>query len=634
MRRSILLLPVVMLLWNACTYTGQQAPQVAPIIPMEDFFRNPTKTAFELSPSGELFAFMQPWENRLNVYVQGTDSDEAIRVTSATERDIAGYLWVSDQRLIYIQDEGGDENFRIYAVDSDGQNSQNLTPFKVQARLIDDLEANEDEILVGLNQRDPRVHDAYRINVHTGELTLVAENPGNISSWITDHEGRLLAAMTSDGVNESLLYRKSEDAAFETIITTSFKETLHPLLFTFDNQNLYVTSNRGRDKQAIYIFDIGTSSTTELIFEHPEVDVSRLLYSKKRKVITGVSYTQAKTSYHFFDEARGNLQRRLEEQLPGFEVRIVDFNRAETRCMVRTFSDRSRGSYYYYDIESDHLLKLADINPWLNADHLAAMRPISYVSRDGLTINGYLTLPVGVEPSNLPVVIHPHGGPWARDFWTFNPGVQFLANRGYAVLQMNFRGSTGYGRKFWELSFKNWGKTMQDDITDGVYWLIEEGIADPERIGIYGGSYGGYATLAGVTFTPDLYACAVDYVGVSNILTWMDAIPPYWEMYREMLYEMVGHPEEDRELLVSASPFYHVDQIQVPLLIAQGANDPRVPKAESDQIVEALRKRGIDVPYMVKENEGHGFRNEENRFDFYRAMENFLAEHLGGRLAP
>ena len=616
----------------AAATSCQRAP--APIIPMEDFFRNPTKVNFELSPNGEYIAFMQPWERRLNVHVQQIGTDEVVRITSATERDIAGYLWASDDRIVYVQDRGGDENFRLYAVDIDGENELTLTLFeKVQARLIDDLEDNPDEMLVALNNRDPRLHDVFRVDVNTGDLTLLAENPGNINRWITDHEGKLRAAVTSDGVMESILYRETEEDEFKTIVTTSFKETLAPLFFTFDNQNFYVTSNRGRDKDAIFTFDVSTAQEGELIFEHPEVDVTRLMYSRLRKVITGVSYTTDMTEYHFFDEDREALQKQLEKLLPKVEVRVVDFSKDETRCMVRTFSDKTRGHYYFYDREKDDLVEVADISPWLNEEHMASMKPIKYTSRDGLTIHGYLTLPVGARAKNLPVVINPHGGPWARDVWGFSPTVQFLANRGYAVLRMNFRGSTGYGREFWEISFKQWGETMQDDITDGVHWIIDEGTADPERIGIYGGSYGGYATLAGVTFTPDLYACGVDYVGPSNLFTLLETIPPYWELMRQMMYEMMGDPEKDQELLRAASPLFHADSIRVPLLVAQGANDPRVKQAESDQIVEALRARGIDVPYMVKENEGHGFRNEENRFDFYRAMEQFFAKHLGGRLA-
>ncbi|HNI46190.1 MAG TPA: S9 family peptidase, partial [Chitinophagales bacterium] len=301
---------------------------------------------------------------------------------------------------------------------------------------------------------------------------------------------------------------------------------------------------------------------------------------------------------------------------------------AEDKILVRTISDRSKGTYYLYDVEKDTMTFLANVAPWLKANELAQMKPIQYTSRDGLTIHGYLTLPNGVEAKNLPVVVNPHGGPWFRDQWMFNPEVQFLANRGYAVLQINFRGSTGYGRQFWEDSFKQWGLNMQNDITDGVQWLIEQGIANPKRIAIYGASYGGYATLAGVTFTPDLYACAIDYVGVSNLFTFMNTIPPYWKPYLEMMYEMVGHPEKDAELLRATSPVFHVDKIKAPLFVVQGRHDPRVNIDESDQIVAALQARGVDVQYMVKDDEGHGFMNQENKFELYKAIEAFFATHL------
>ena len=293
------------------------------------------------------------------------------------------------------------------------------------------------------------------------------------------------------------------------------------------------------------------------------------------------------------------------------------------------YSDKSRGTYYYYDIEKNSLKKLASLSPWLNSNDMADMLPISYKSRDGLTIPGYLTLPINYKKGEkISVVINPHGGPWARDEWGFNSQVQFLANRGYAILQMNFRGSTGYGRKFWEIRFKQWGKTMQNDITDGVNWLIDEGIADPEHIAIYGASYGGYATLAGLAFTPEIYKCGIDYVGVSNIFTLLETLPPYWELGRKMMYEMIGDPNTEKDLLREASPLFHIDKIKAPLFVAQGANDQRVKQAESDQIVHALKKKGIDIPYMLKKNEGHGFYNEENQFDFYKKMEKFLAKYL------
>ena len=601
-------------------------------IPMEDFFRNPEKSSFNISPDGLQIAYMKPWEegNRMmNIYVKAIDSDEELRLTKASERSIYGFFWISDERIAYIQDKGGDENLRLYAVNIDGTNEVNLTPFdNVKSQIIDDLEDDPDFMIIGLNIRNPQIHDAYRLNVNSGELTMLAENPGNISSWMTDNNGVLRIATTSDGVNTSILYRENETEDFKSILTTNFKESVSPLFFTFDNKELYVSSNRNRDKSAIYTFNLDNAKEEKLIFEHPDVDVYNLMRSKKRKIITGVAYTTDKTHKVFFDKEREVLQQKLEAELPGVDIGISGFNSDETKAVLVAYSDKSRGTYYYYDLEKDNLVKLADLSPWLNKEDMASMVPITYKSRDGLTIHGYLTLPVASSGENLPVVVNPHGGPWARDYWGFNPEVQYLANQGYAVFQMNFRGSTGYGREFWEKSFKQWGKTMQDDITDGVNWLISEGIADPDRVAIYGASYGGYATLAGLTFTPDLYACGVDYVGVSNLFTFIETIPPYWELYREMLYEMVGHPEKDKELLTVASPALNVENIKAPLFIAQGANDPRVKKAESDQMVEALKNQGVDVPYMVKENEGHGFYNEENRFDFYRAMTDFLDKHL------
>ena len=624
LKKSKVLLLIIIL--AGCS---NQMSKKAPLIPMEDFFRNPDKSSFQISPDGQHIAYMKPWKTRMNVHVINVETTNETRLTSSEDRGIYGYGWLGNNRIGYVKDDGGDENIHFFAVNIDGTNEIDLTPFEnVQTRMIDDLEDDPDHIILGLNKRDPRIHDAFRVNVTDGTMKLIAENPGNISGWMTDHDGNLRVAITSDGVNTSLLYRDSESESFKTILTTDFKVRVDPLFFTFDNKNLYVASNRNRDKSAIYTFDITETQEKELIFENDQVDVSGLMYSKKRKVLTGVSYTVAKREIFFFDDWRKDIQNKLERKFPGYEVGITSFSKDEKNAVVVTYSDKSRGTYYSYDVEKNEINELAKISPWLNEDHMAEMKPITYTSRDGLTIPGYLTLPVGSDGKNLPFVVHPHGGPWARDSWGYNSEVQFLANRGYAIFQMNFRGSTGYGRKFWESSFKQWGKTMQDDITDGVNWLIDQGIADPDRIAIYGASYGGYATLAGLAFTPDLYTCGVDYVGVSSLFTFMESMPPYWELYRSMMYEMVGHPENDKEMLTSASPLLHVENIKVPLFIAQGANDPRVKKTESDQIVEALKARGIEVPYMVKDNEGHGFYNEENQFDFYREMEKFLEKYL------
>ena len=602
----------------------------APLIPMEDFFRNPEKSSFKISPNGNYIAYMKPWKTRMNVYVMNINTENKTQLTSSVERSIYGFSWLTNDRIGFIKDDGGDENMHFYAVNIDGSNEIDLTPFdNVQARIIDDLEDDPNYIIIGLNRRNPQIHDPYRVNVNNGKMEMIAENPGNISGWMTDHDGKLRIAITSDGVNTSILHRDSESDQFKSIITTDFKVSVSPLFFTFNNKNLYVASNRGRDKSGIFEFNIEKAKEGKLIFEHNEVDVSGLMYSKKRKVLTGVSFTVAKNDMVFFDTWRENIQQKLESNFSGFEVGITSFSEDETKAVVVTYSDKSRGTYYYYDVNSNKLTELGKVSPWLNEDHMAEMKPVQYKSRDGLTINGYLTVPKGSNGKNLPVVVNPHGGPWARDSWGYRSEIQFLANRGFAVFQMNFRGSTGYGREFWEISFKEWGKSMQDDITDGVNWLIDEGIANPDRIAIYGASYGGYATLAGLVFTPDIYACGVDYVGVSSLFTFMESLPPYWELYRSMLYEMVGHPETDKELLALSSPLLHIDKIKAPLFIAQGANDPRVKKSESDQIVEALQKAGIEVPYMVKDNEGHGFYNQENQFDFYREMEKFLLKHIG-----
>lgn len=602
---------------------------------VEDFFRNPEKSNYQLSPDGLHFSFMAPYERRKNIFVQKIGSDEAIRLTASIDRDISGYGWASANRLIYIKDAGGDENFQLYAVDYDGSNPQDLTPFEgVRIQLIDILEDNADEMIIGMNKNNPQLFDPYRINIHTGETVQLASNDNimePIDAWMTDHDGRLrIATKVVNGTETVLMYRDHEEQPFRDVLKTDFTESMSVLFFDFKKDHIvYAASNLGRDKTQIVQFDMHQGKEVgEVIFKHAEVDVSGLHYSKKRKVLTSISYLTDKRHRIFLDKITEGWFIKLEEQLPGYEVSIASYNKEETKFIVRTYTDRSLGAYYFYDTLSGDLQKIIDVSPWLDEHDLAEMKPIEYQTRDGLTIHGYLTLPPNKEASNLPMIINPHGGPWVRDSWGYNPEVQLLASRGYGVLQTNYRGSTGYGKSFFKASFKQWGKQMQDDITDAVHWLITEGIADKEKIAIYGGSYGGYATLAGVAFTPELYCCAIDYVGVSNLFTFMKTMPPYWKPYLDMMYEMVGNPEKDKEQMTEASPVFFVDQIQSPLFVVQGANDPRVNIDESDQIVRSLRSRNVDVPYLVKYNEGHGFHNEENRFEMYKATLGFFSKYL------
>lgn len=605
-------------------------------IPLEDFFRNSERTGYQLSPDGNYISYMAPYKDRLNVFVRRVDEtdEHAIRITNETERSVAGYMWADNQRLLYMKDTAGDENYQLYGVHRDGSDDRAYTAFDgVRTSLIDDLEEQQGVVMIGMNKRNPEVFDPYRLNIETGELTLLAENPGNIQGWMTDHDGRLrVATAIVDGVNTQILYRDTEDVPFKPVLTTNFRDVVSFMEFTPDNKEVYAATNLHRDKTILVRMNPATCEELEVLYENERYDIASISYSRKRKKLLSVYCTGHKEPVrHYFDAEEEQLRQRIKAHFPNQRYGIADTDKAEENYLIYVGGDRTRGSYWHYNALTDEAKKIADLAPWIKSDEMNAMHPVCYTTRDGLQIEAYLTLPDGLTPDTakqLPVVVNPHGGPWARDCWGYSSEVQFLSNRGYAVFQMNFRGSIGYGRHFLEASYKQWGLKMQNDITDGVKWLIEQGIANPNRIAIYGGSYGGYATLAGLTFTPDLYACGIDYVGVSNLFTFMKTIPPYWRPMLEMMYEQVGHPEHDADQLAATSPALHADKIKVPLFVAQGANDPRVNKSESDQMVEALRQRGVVVEYMVKDNEGHGFHNQENRFDFYRAMERFLKAHL------
>jgi dipeptidyl aminopeptidase/acylaminoacyl peptidase len=428
-------------------FDGRAESAIPPEIPLRDFFRNPETAGYQLSPSGESIAFLKSVDSRMNVWIQPRAGGEAKQITHVKDRDVAGYFWKGDKYIAYLKDNGGDENFHVYVAASDGSQERDLTPFEgVRADIIDDLRDNPTEMIVALNKRKKEIFDAFRLNVESGELQSVAENPGSITDWVTDHDGNVRVGISTDGVNTSLVYRKTDKEPWKTIITTSFKEKFTPEFFTFDNENLYGISNIGRDTAAAVVFDLDGRKETKVLYENPDVDVAGLTYSRKRKVLLTASYSTWKQERKFFDPVIERIFKTVQEKIPGFEVGFVSTNKDEDLFVVRALNDRTRPVFYLYDVKSGDLTKLADSAPWLRADDLAEVKPIEYKSRDGLTIHGYLTLPKGRVPKNLPVVVNPHGGPWARDQWGFDPETQFLANRGFAVLQMNFRGSTGYGR--------------------------------------------------------------------------------------------------------------------------------------------------------------------------------------------
>ena len=609
-----------------------------PKFPIRDFFANPERAYFRLSDDGKTLGFMEPvaengGKRRLNVFVQKLEGSKPVgeprQLTHETARDINIYYWKGSDRILYTKDFGGDENFHVVAVDVATGKITDLTPYeKTRAGITDYLPDDPDHILVEHNRRNPEVFDVYRVDLATGKEELVAENPGDIVGWQTDQQGHVLMAAKSQGLDTTLLYRPDEKSEWKPIITFDYKTHVDPAFFAADAKKVFMLSNRGRDRTALVTIDPTKPDDEQVIFVDAQADVGNADWSRARKRLTMAIYERDKTQREFFDPYMEKVFRSLQKKLPGMEINLQNSNKAEDKYIVAASNDRTPGARYIYDVKQDSLSKLGEINPKIPEAAMSFMKPVSYTSRDGRLIHGYLTLPAGREGKNLACIVNPHGGPWARDSWGYSPEVQFLANRGYCVLQMNFRGSTGYGREFWMASFGQWGRTMQDDVTDGAKWLVAQGVADPKRIGIYGGSYGGYATLAGVTFTPDLYAAAVDYVGVANMFTFMKTIPPYWRPFLPKFYEMVGNPEKDADRLAAVSPVMHVENIRTPLFVVQGARDPRVNKAESDQMVEALKKRGVDVQYMVKDDEGHGFRNEENQFEFYGAMEKFFGDHL------
>lgn len=626
----LVLLAVFIFIGVSASFTGPEATK-APLIDMKMFFKNGEKENFQISPDGKYYSYIAGYKDMLNVYVRKIGDKNAVRVTNDTLRSIWMYFWKGN-RIVYLQDVGGDENFQLFSVNVTGKGLKALTPFPgYRTGVLDALRfipGKEKEMLISINKRDKQYFDPYLVNIETGKLTLMYENKQNYDSWYTDNNGVIRMATKTDGVNITYMYRNTEKDEFAPLLTTSFRETFNPQSFNAANKNIYVMSNIGRDKIALVEFDPVANKEVKQLYAQPDYDLMGAYYDKKKKKLANVWWTGEKSEDFYFDKQREQIINRLQKQLPGYKIYFGSTDDEMKHGIMVVYNDRLPNNYYVCDFTTGEAKKIANPYPWLNEKDMAFMKPISYTSRDGLVIHGYLTLPKGVVAKNLPVVVNPHGGPWYRDGWGFNPEVQFLANRGYAVLQMNFRGSTGYGKKFWESSFKQWGKKMQDDVTDGVEYLKKQGIADPKRIAIYGGSYGGYATLAGVAFTPDLYTCAVDYVGVANLFTFMKTIPPYWKPYLDQFHEMVGDPVKDSLLFAEASPVLHADKIKVPMLVAQGANDPRVNKAESDQMVAALKSRGIEVEYLVKNNEGHGFLNQNNRFDFYGAMEKFLNKHM------
>ena len=610
---------------------------MVPLIPLRHLFDNPERAGARLAPDGRRWSFLAPRDGVMNVWVADLEGGEPWPVTDDRHRGIRAYLWSRDgERIIYLQDQGGDENHHVYCVPADGGGrARDLTPFPgVRAGLIAAPRATPRHLLISLNLRDRSLFDAYRLTLSTGRLTLVGENPGNILGWQEDRAGRVRAAVaqTPSG-DHRLLVREREDAPLRVVAEYANEDGGHPFAFTPDGSKLWVGSAKGADRLRLVELD-PTDGGERVIDEDAVADLSGPVISGLTGELLGAVYLRDRVVMHAFGERFGRDWEALGALHDG-DPHIVGQDAAQTRWIVTFNDDRDPGATYLYERDTGAHRFLYRSRPWLEPEHLAPMRPVTIASRDGLTLHSYLTLPVDGPQRDLPAVLVVHGGPWARDAWGYDPEAQLLANRGYAVLQVNYRGSTGFGKAFTHAAEKQFAAKMHDDLIDGVRWLVERGIADRERIAIYGGSYGGYAALVGASFTPDVFACAISLVGPSSLVTLIRSFPPYWKpLLAGSWYRYVGDPDdpEQRADLEARSPLNRVDDIVAPLLVIQGANDPRVTKAESDQIVAALRARGVEVEYMVKDDEGHGFVRPENRMDAHRALERFLARHIGGRV--
>jgi len=618
---------------NAGKRTG--GPEV-PLIPREVLFGNPEKIGPSLSPDGRDLAYLAPDErNVLQVWLRSPGQQDDRKLTNDEKRGIYSYFWTYDGRhMVYEQDSDGDENYHLYAVDIASGSVRDLTPFPgARAMRIARSPERPGEILVGINARDLSVFDVYRVDLATGAAELMVENPGQVNAWWADAELAVRAALLAcDDGGFDLMVRPAAEADWRTLRHWGPDEEGSPIGFSKDGRTLYLKSNHDANTLRLVAVDLD-SGQERVLAEDPQYDLETVLRHPVERTVQAAGFCRDKLGWQVLDQAvAGDFDFLL--GVRDGELRILSRDLADTTWVVGYTTDDGPVYYYTYDRQARQARPLFTSNSKLESLPLAKMQPVTYTARDGLTIHAYLTLPPGAEPKNLPTVLRAHGGPWWRYAWGYDAVGQWLANRGYAVLQVNYRGSTGYGKDFLNAGNREWAGKMHDDLIDGVEWLKARGIADPDRIAIMGGSYGGYATLVGLTFTPDVFACGVDIVGPSSLITLLRTVPPYWKTRMKVWAHRLGDVEKDEAFLKSRSPLYFAHRIKKPLLIGQGANDPRVKQAESDQIVAAMRKANIPVEYIVYTDEGHGFVRPENRIHFFARAEQFLAKHLGGRAEP
>lgn len=614
----------VTVVFNACYKNSVRK------IPVISFFKTPEKTAFHISPNGQYISYLKLYQNKLNIFVQNIADGKESRITSFADYPVKDYFWSLNNELVFNKDLTDLNQYQLFALNMQDMKPKKLLSLsKVRLRLLSRNQADKDWINIVMNKRDSATFDVYNLNVQTGELKLYIKNPGNITEWYPASEGTIRLAKASDGVNETILFRQDDAHPFKPIISNNFRNSVTPVAFTQTGGNhFYALSNLNRDKMALVEIDAQTGKEVKMILDQKTADIGEVNYSRSKHRLDLVSWEEAKPKRLFLNKQMMLVYDDLSQLLPDQEIKVIDRDTSENKLLISTYTDRSPGSVYLYAADGKKLTKLTDFNPDIKPEEMCAMKPISYKARDGLLINGYLTLPQTPYQNDLPVVVMPHGGPWSRNSWGYNAEVQFLANRGYVVFQVNYRGSTGYGKAFKSAGFKEVGGKMQQDITDGVKWLIANNIANPKKIAIYGNGFGGFSALYGISFNPGLYQCAVVQYGLINFFTYIKDVPPFLKPYLSMTYEMVGNPEKDADMLRAISPVFHTDKIKAPLLIFQGAKDPRANISELNQFVRDLRSREVSVKYVLKENERFFFKNENNRLEMYNEIENFLESNL------
>jgi len=609
-------------------------PTDLPLIPLEILFGNPKKAGMQLSFDGTRLAYFAPDEGVLNVWVKTVGAEDDRPVTRERERPVLYYKWARNNRhIMYIQDSNGDENYHVFVLDLDSNTITDATPFpNVQAMPLKTSRHHPDTVLLTINKDNVEVHDVYRYELQTGNLTKVVENPGNISDYYADEQLRVRAAQIAhpDG-SFTLLVRADEHAPWEPLAEWGPEDAMHTRLLSFsgDGQTVYLEDARGTDTSRLIKIDLA-SRTCETLVQDSVADLESVVFHPVTRAPLAVSFNRDRIRYHVLDPSIADDLSTVQRISDG-DALVLRISDDTMNWLVYMLRDDGSDAYYTYNRSTGQTALLLRILPELDDYQLAKMRPVSFAARDGLTIHGYLTLPVNQPTNNLPLILNVHGGPYHRDTWGYNPEAQWMANRGYACFQVNFRGSTGYGKRHVNAATREWGGKMHDDLVDAVSWAVEQGIADPERVAIYGASYGGYAALVGATFTPDLFCCASAECGPSNLTTFMRTIPPYWSTFAPTLKARVGDPDVDEQFLQARSPLFKAQQIRIPLFIAHGANDPRVNIDETKQLLAALEANGIPHEFMVFPDEGHGCAKPENRLKLYAALEAFFAKHLGGR---